>query len=172
MRFLGTISSLLLLSNLVFGQITDTLPAYPCTINVPTTPSFIYCENGKEIKCQNFAAKKSRNRIMITGSKPEGAVSMFPMLTLVFKSDTLLGMHKSESDKTNNYLQKKSIGNNIMYSQMQSGFAHFYIVSSDEEYISGKFATVVFNTAGNSGQLISGAFKVPYRKEENEENKE
>jgi hypothetical protein len=103
---------------------------------------------------------------MITGSKPEGTASMFPILTLVFKSDTLLGMHKSESDKTNNYVQKKTVGNNIMYSQMQSGFAHVYIVSSDEEYISGKFATVVFNTAGNSGQLISGTFKVPFRKDQ------
>lgn len=148
------------------GQTKDTLAAYPCTINVPSIPSFIYCENGKEIKCQNFASRKSRNRIMITGSKPEGTASMFPILTLVFKSDTLLGMHKSESDKTNNYVQKKTVGNNIMYSQMQSGFAHVYIVSSDEEYISGKFATVVFNTAGNSGQLISGTFKVPFRKDQ------
>lgn len=153
-------------SSIVFGQQKDTLAAYPCTTNVPDTASFIYCENGKEIKCQNFAARKSRNRIMITGSKPEGAVSMFPMLTLVFKSDTLLGMHKSESDRTNNYVQKKTVGNNIMYSQMQSGFVHVYITSSDEEYISGKFATVVFNTSGNSGQLISGAFKVPFRKEQ------
>jgi hypothetical protein len=166
MKFLFTITSFFLVTNFVLGQENDTLPAYPCTINVPSTPSFIYCENGKEIKCQNFSARKSRNRITITGSKPEGSVSMFPMLTLVFKSDTLLGMHKSESDKTNNYVQKKSIGNNIMYSQMQSGFAHVYILSSDEEYISGKFATVVFNTTGNSGQLISGAFKLPFRKEQ------
>jgi hypothetical protein len=172
MKYFLLILSLAISSCIVFGQQNDTLAAYPCTINVPNTPSFIYCENGKEIKCQNFAARKSRNRIMITASKPDNSTSMFPILTLVFKSDTLLGMHKSESDRTNNYVQKKSIGNNIMYSQMQSGFAHIYIVSSDEEYIIGKFATALFNTSGNSGQLISGTFKVPYRKEQSSSNSE
>jgi hypothetical protein len=167
MKFLFTISVFLSISDFVFGQINDTLPAYPCTNNIPQTPSFVYCENGKEIKCQNFKAIKSRNRIMITASKPDNSTSMFPMLMLAFNSDTVVGMHKSESDRNNNYAQKKSVGNNIMYSKMQSGFSHVFITSSDNEYITGKFATVVFNAAGNNGQLISGTFKVPFRKEEN-----
>jgi len=172
MKYFLLILLLAISSCIVFGQQKDTLAAYPCTTNVPDTPSFIYCENGKEIKCQNFRAIKSRNRIMITASKPNNSTSMFPILTLVFKSDTLLGMHKSESDRTNNYVQKKTMGKNIMYSQMQSGFTHVYILPSDEEYITGKFATVVFNSSGNSGQLISGTFKVPFRKEQNPMNKD
>jgi len=167
MKFLFIIATIISSSSFILGQVNDTIPAYPCTINIPTTPSFVYCENGKETKCQIFAARKSRNRIRITASKPENSTSSLPMFTLVFLSDTILGMHKSEKDRINNYAQRETIGNNIMYSQMQSGFFHVYIVASDEEYISGKFATVLYDTSGSSGQLISGAFKVPFKKEIN-----
>lgn len=165
MRFTFPIVILAICTCLAFGQSADTLAAYPCTQKIPTTPSFIYCENGKEIKCQVFVARKTKNRIRIVASKPENASSLLPRLTIVLKSDTLLGMHKSENDKINNFSQRETMGDNIMYSQIQSGFLHVYIEASDEEYISGKFATVLFNTSGSSGQLLSGAFKVPFKKE-------
>lgn len=149
----------------VFGQSEDTLATYPCTINIPSTPSFIYCENGKEIKCQNFAARKSRNKIRIVGNKPENTTSLLPSITLTFSLDTALGLHKSESNRLNTFAQKETMGGNIMYSQMHSGFCHVQITAIDDDYISGKFATTVFNTTGNIGQLISGVFKVPFRKE-------
>lgn len=165
LKLICLFASFFLANILVLGQDTDTLPAYPCTINVPSLPSFIYCENGKEVKCQNFKAMRIRNQIRISASKPENSVSIFPMIIILFKADTVQGMHKSERDKINSYFQKNEAGDNSFTSRMHSGFSDVYITTYDEEYISGKFAAVAFDKLGSKGQLFSGAFKVPFKKE-------
>jgi hypothetical protein len=146
-------------------SVADTLPAYPCTKEIPEKEGFTMCADGQEYHCKSFKAYYKNGRLFLAGSSPMGSTNVYPLLNIFVKTDGIKGLYKSSTKLSDVYGTLRDMGVGQYNSQTLNGFCTVEILDFDEVGVSGKFAMVGFSQQGNKAKLISGAFRLAFKKD-------